>query len=78
MTDLVVGEDLWDDDTEGNLHTWIYPAGAQVSKGEVVAEIMVEKLQVDIVAPESGVIEHGKAEGDLVVRGESIGRIVAA
>lgn len=75
MTDIRIAEDQWDEDIEGNLLTWIYDDGAEVAAGEVIVEIMVEKLQVEIEAPASGVLRHGKAEGDLVNRGEVIGKV---
>lgn len=78
MTDIRIAEDQWDEDIEGNLLTWIYDNGVEVLEGDIIVEIMVEKLQVEIVAPVAGTLKHGKAEGDLVNRGECIGQIVSA
>lgn len=75
MTDIRIADDQWDEDIEGNLLTWIYDDGAEVSAGEVIVEIMVEKLQVEIEAPASGILLHAKLEGDLVKRGDVIGEI---
>lgn len=77
MTNIRLADDQWEEDLEGNLLTWIYDDGAQVSAGDIIVEIMVEKLQVEIEAPASGILRHGKAEGDLVNRGDVIGRIDA-
>ena len=77
MTNIRLADDQWDEDLEGNLLTWIYDDGAEVSAGDIIVEIMVEKLQVEIEAPVSGILRHGKAEGDLVNRGDVIGRIDA-
>ncbi len=40
----------------GSIVLWFYPDGARVSKGEVVAEFMVSKVTVEVVAPEAGVL----------------------
>jgi len=75
MTEIRIAEDQWDEDLEGNLLTWLYDEGTEVSQGDVIVEIMVEKLQVEIEAPASGILRHGKAEGDLVNRGDVIGSV---
>ncbi|MCB2072644.1 MAG: biotin attachment protein [Novosphingobium sp.] len=75
MTDIRIADDQWDGDNEGNLLTWIYDDGAEVSAGDIVVEIMVEKLQVEIEAPVSGTLRHARAEGDLVNRGDVIGKV---
>ena len=43
--------------------------------GDVIAEITVEKLQVDITAPEDGVLSHAIEEGDLISKGGKIGAL---
>ena len=75
MTDIIIAADAWDEDIEGSLLTWIYPAGAEVKAGDVIAEITVEKLQVDITAPEDGVLSHAIEEGDLISKGGKIGAL---
>lgn len=75
MTDIRIADDQWDEDIPGSLLSWIYEDGAEVEAGDVVAEIMVEKLQVELDAPARGRLVRAKAEGDLVARGEVIGRI---
>ncbi|MGE0776435.1 MAG: biotin/lipoyl-containing protein [Sphingomonadaceae bacterium] len=75
MTDIRIALDQWDGDYQGNLMTWIFEDGASVSEGDVVAEIMIEKTQVDMIAPRSGVLFHAAVENDLVRKGDLIGRI---
>lgn len=75
MTDIIIAADAWDEDIEGSLLTWIYPDGASVKAGDVIAEITVEKLQVDIAAPADGVLSHAINEGDLVSKGAKIGAL---
>ena len=41
--------------------------GAEVSKGDVLLEVATDKANMDIVAPEDGVIEElNVAEGDII------------
>lgn len=75
MTDIIIATDAWDEDIEGSLLTWIYDQGAQVKAGDIIAEITVEKLQIDIQAPADGVLTHAVQEGDLVTKGAVIGRL---
>lgn len=75
MTDITIAPDAWDEDIEGSLLTWIYDNGAEVKAGDIVAEITVEKLQIDIEAPANGVLSHTVQEGDLVSKGSIIGRL---
>ncbi len=75
MTDITVPGDLWDTEDEGVILTWIYASGATVEKGNVLAELMVEKAQLEIVAPASGKLTI-LAPADTVVRkGTVIGKI---
>jgi len=75
MTDIRIATDAWDEDIEGSLLTWIYGEGASVKAGDIIAEITVEKLQIDILAPCDGVLSHAIQEGDLVSKGAVIGRL---
>mgnify|MGYP001365854571 CR=1 FL=1 len=75
MADIVIAQDAWDEDIEGSLLTWIYPDGSDVKAGDIIAEITVEKLQVDIAAPADGVLSHAVSEGDLVSKGGRIGSL---
>ena len=78
MTDIRIADDQWDEDLERSLLTWLYEDGTEVAAGEIIVEIVVEKLQVEIEAPVSGRLRHGKVEGDLVNRGDIIGSVEAA
>ena len=57
MTDITVPEGLWtEEDKSGSIVVWLYQDGAQVSEGDVVAELMVEKVTFEIEAPASGTL----------------------
>jgi pyruvate/2-oxoglutarate dehydrogenase complex dihydrolipoamide acyltransferase (E2) component len=75
MTDITVPEDLWDSDDEGVILMWTYADGALVETGKLLAELMVEKAQLELIAPASGRLKI-LAPADTVVRkGAVIGRI---
>jgi pyruvate/2-oxoglutarate dehydrogenase complex dihydrolipoamide acyltransferase (E2) component len=77
MTDITVPQDLWDSDDEGVILMWTYADGALVEAGKLLAELMVEKAQLELTAPASGRL-HILAPVDTVVRkGTVIGRIEA-
>ena len=52
--DVVAPQDVWGDSLEGVVLTWIYKNGAHVTAGQVIAEMMVEKAQIEVLAPASG------------------------
>jgi pyruvate/2-oxoglutarate dehydrogenase complex dihydrolipoamide acyltransferase (E2) component len=75
MTDITVPEDLWDTDDEGVIFSWVYADGALVEQGRLVAELTVEKAQLELTAPASGRLRI-LAQAETVVRkGAVIGRI---
>lgn len=54
MTDITVPADLADGGDEIVLLTWIYPDGAIVEKGALIAELMLAKAQLELLAPAGG------------------------
>lgn len=79
MTDIVIPTGLWDAEVtpEGIVSNWFYANGASVSKGDVVAEIMVEKSTFDIEAPADGVLTRMIAKDGIVHPGSVIGTLHA-
>ena len=49
--------DCWDDDSEGAISTWYFDDGDKVALGDVVCEVMNEKVSTEILAPASGVLK---------------------
>ena len=76
--DILVPADLWGDSTEGVVVTWIYQNGAIVTEGKPIAEIMVEKAQLEITAPASGKLTILAAPETVIGRDQVIGRIEPA
>ena len=63
--------------TEGTVATWLVSDGDEVTKGEPIAEIAIEKLANELLAPASGIITLVAAEGDELPCGELIAVIAA-
>ncbi len=61
---------------EGHLLRWLYRVGDRVEKGATVAELETVKVNVDVVAPESGVLEAIVCgEGSVVRAGAVLGHV---
>lgn len=74
-TPITISDDLWDGDDEGVVTTWLYADGATVKEGDIVAEIMVEKVEMEILAPVAGKLKiEAKAEA-VIAKGSVIGEI---
>jgi len=77
MTELRVPKDLWEEDSKtGSIVLWLYAEGAQVKKGDVVAELLVEKVTLELEAPASGAL-HIKVQPEIpVAKGDLLAEIV--
>jgi pyruvate/2-oxoglutarate dehydrogenase complex dihydrolipoamide acyltransferase (E2) component len=70
--EMRVPADLWEEDTEAALSAWLYADGDAVHEGDVICELMVEKVTFEVAAPVSGKLriivpkEATVARGDLV------------
>ena len=62
-------------DTEGILATWFVSDGAAVAADQLIAEVQVDKVSADVVAPVAGVIHLLVAEEAVVTQGAPIARI---
>lgn len=72
MAEIIVPE-LAESITEGTISTWFKQVGDSVEKGENVLELETDKVNVEIVSEEAGVISELKAEeGDTVEVGQVI------
>lgn len=67
MTDVRIDEHFWQGDTEAVLTTWFFDDGDHVEAGDVIAEIMLEKTQMEIEAPAAGIL-HPKAQPNEAIR----------
>ena len=72
---ITVPDDLWDGDTEAVVTAWLTNDNAMVKKGALIAEIMVEKSQLEIHAPASGILKIVQNVDAVVNKGAVIGTI---
>ena len=74
-TDIVIPTDLWEEDEETVITTWLVSDGASVEEGALVAEIMTAKVQYEIHAPASGTLSITAEAEAVVPKGAVIGKI---
>jgi pyruvate/2-oxoglutarate dehydrogenase complex dihydrolipoamide acyltransferase (E2) component len=75
MTNIIIPDDLWDTDDEGVIFAWIYADGTVVEQGKLIAELTVEKAQLELTAPASGRLKINAPADTIVRRGAVIGTI---
>ncbi|WOQ17014.1 lipoyl domain-containing protein [Raineyella sp. W15-4] len=59
----------------GVVATWYAADGEQVAEGQLVAEVQMDKVDAEVIAPSAGTITLLVAEGEEVVQGTVIARI---
>ncbi len=64
-----------DESAQGVLATWFVRTGEQVRAGQVIAEVMVDKVSLDVEAPIDGVVTVLVDEEAAVPQGADIARI---
>jgi pyruvate/2-oxoglutarate dehydrogenase complex dihydrolipoamide acyltransferase (E2) component len=73
--DIIIPADLWEEDTEGVITNWLVDDGAMVAPGDLLAEVMTEKVQHEVTAAVGGVVRIAKPADSVVNKGEAIGSI---
>ncbi len=72
MAEIIVPE-LAESITEGTIAQWLKQPGESVEKGEFIVELETDKVNVEIISEEAGIVqEHLAAEGDTVQVGQVI------
>ena len=61
---------------EGVLATWFVTDGDQVASGQLLGEVMVEKVSGEVTAPTSGRVRLLVSEDQTVRQGELIAQVV--
>lgn len=74
-TDIKVPSDLWDGDAQAVITAWLVGNAANVEQGQLLAEVMVEKVQYEIRSPAKGVVTIGKDVDEIVEKGSVIGEV---
>jgi len=62
-------------DAEGVLATWFVRDGDHVAEGQLIAEVMVNKVSIEVLAPEGGEIHLLVTEEQAVRQGDAIARL---
>ena len=62
-------------EAEGVLATWFVSDGDQVASGQLLGEVMVEKVSGDVVAPAAGRVRLLVAEDQTARQGAVIARV---
>jgi len=62
-------------DAEGVLATWFVSDGDQVASGQLLAEVMVEKVSGEVLAPAAGQVRLLVGEDQTARQGEVIARV---
>jgi len=76
-TEVRIPADLWDeDDKTGSIVLWLYADGAQVKQGDVIAELLVEKVTLELEAPASGTLRI-RVEPEVVVNKGDIVAVIS-
>jgi pyruvate/2-oxoglutarate dehydrogenase complex dihydrolipoamide acyltransferase (E2) component len=72
-TPVIIPADLWDeDDKTGSIVLWLYADGSQVKQGDLIAEVLVEKVTLELEAPASGTLRI-QVEPEIVVnKGDTV------
>jgi pyruvate/2-oxoglutarate dehydrogenase complex dihydrolipoamide acyltransferase (E2) component len=73
--DVKIPTDLWEEDNEAAITSWLVSDGATVSEGQLIAEIMVEKVQYEIKAPSAVTIKIGVPLEGVAAKGATIATI---
>jgi pyruvate/2-oxoglutarate dehydrogenase complex dihydrolipoamide acyltransferase (E2) component len=75
MMKVIIPEHMWEENKEGVIVSWIYKNGAEVVEGDPICEVIVEKIQSDIIAPASGKLSIISEAEDVVQLGQQIATI---
>ena len=70
--DVIIPLDLWDEDGEGVITSWLASDGSKVEEGALIAEVMTEKIQYEIESPGTGTLKISKEEDEVISKGDVI------
>src|SRR6188472_508498 len=59
--------------TEGEVSSWMVKVGDEINDGDIVCEVMTDKVDMDVESPVSGTLVEIVVESGLVAVGEPIG-----
>lgn len=62
-------------EAEGVVATWFVDDGATVAQDQLIAEVAVDKVDVEVLAPQPGTVRIVVAEGEAAAQGAVIATI---
>ena len=62
-------------DAEGVVATWFVVDGQQVTEGQLLAEVQVDKVSAEVASPAAGVVHLWVAEDSTANQGTPIARV---
>ncbi|MDL0431573.1 lipoyl domain-containing protein [Marinobacter sp. TBZ242] len=74
-TEVLIPRDLWEEDDEAVITSWLVSDGASVSEGDMIAELMVAKIQYELFSPATGTLTILKEIDDVVAKGDCVATI---
>ncbi len=74
-TEIIIEKDLWEEEQEGVITSWLADNGATIEKGTLIAEVMTDKVQFEINAPTTGKLTIKHDVDAVVNKGDIIGII---
>jgi pyruvate/2-oxoglutarate dehydrogenase complex dihydrolipoamide acyltransferase (E2) component len=76
MTDVVIAADAWDGDGQGFISTWFFKDGETVAAGVALADVMFEKIAVELLSPATGRLEILVPAEQPISKGDVVARIL--
>ena len=79
MIDVTIDPEAWSEaepGTEALLDRWLVEDGVTVQKDQPIAEVVLVKATLEIVAPAAGRLVHSVKQGDTLAQGVPIASIV--
>ena len=74
-SDITIPTDLWEEDEDTVITSWLVSDGGAVEEGALIAEIMTAKVQYEITAPASGTLAIKEEAEAVVSKGAVIGTV---
>lgn len=74
-TAVTIADDFWDDDSEGSISSWFFADGDEVKAGDLLAEVMNEKVASELLAPADGVLRILVEAEVPVSKGQTVAQI---
>ena len=75
--DVTIPADMWGDEGDAVIATWLFQGGELVSTGAVLAEVMYEKASMEVTSPGTGRLTIRVEAESPVRQGQLVGKLEA-